>query len=440
MATTPSGVLLFGGAGTTILKDTWLFNTATNSWSQITDSSASSARYSHAMATTPSGVLLFGGYNGSTLFNDTWLFNIATNNWSQVSTSPTPPARLSHAMATTPSGVLLFGGLGSPYYLNDTWLFNAATIAVTSPNSGETWEVGTSHAITWTSTNLTGNLAITLSRNGGSTYTEAIAASVPVATGSYSWVVTGPASTACRVKITSLSDPAVFDASEGNFTLSDLSLTHTVTYVLQQKWNMITLPVTPTSTDPQVVFGGLPSFWYLLEWNPLAATYIGKELITLRLGVGYWLYVSTAAAYSVSGQPNGEAQSGIDLGLNWNLIGVPYEGVIPWGAVRVSRYSGALVTLDQAVSSNWILGMFLHWSGSTYEMLTTGGSFQSLFGYWVYAKVGDTGIHTPWNPGRFEDRFRDVVKLLTILACERDPGLPCRHGRRRWTRVNPRHP
>jgi hypothetical protein len=166
------------------------------------------------------------------------------------------------------------------------------------------------------------------------------------------------------------------------------SSAHTVTFSLQPNWNMVSLPVTPDSLDPQVVFGGLPSPWYLFEWNPLTVTYIGKELIVLRLGAGYWLYVPTAVAYPVSGLPNEEAQTGIDLGLNWNLIGVPYEGAIPWGAVRVSKDGGALVPLDQAITSDWIHGVFFHWSGSTYDVLTTGGNFQSPFGYWVYAKVG----------------------------------------------------
>jgi hypothetical protein len=163
-----------------------------------------------------------------------------------------------------------------------------------------------------------------------------------------------------------------------------------LTFSLQPNWNMISLPVVPASTDPQVVFGGLPSPWYLFEWDPLAGVYIGKELISLRLGAGYWLKVPTAVNYPVNGLPNGEAQAGINLGFGWNLIGVPYQGVIPWGAVRVSKDGGALVTLDQAVSSNWIQGMFFHWSGSTYEMLTTGGNFQSTFGYWVKTKV--TGV------------------------------------------------
>jgi len=133
MATTPSGVLLFGGTnGSFYLNDTWLFNDTTNSWSQVSTSLTPPARRGHAMAATPSGdVLLFGGLGNSlNLFNDTWLFDTTTNSWSQVSTSLTPPARAQHAMAAISSGVLLFGGFDefdSSNFLSDTWLFNTAT-------------------------------------------------------------------------------------------------------------------------------------------------------------------------------------------------------------------------------------------------------------------------------------------------------------------------
>ena len=82
MTKTPSGVLLFGGNGTSVLGDTWLFNTATGTWGLLTNTvTAPSARTYHAMAATPSGdVLLFGGSpdEGITCYNDTWLYRQAT--------------------------------------------------------------------------------------------------------------------------------------------------------------------------------------------------------------------------------------------------------------------------------------------------------------------------------------------------------------------------
>ncbi|MBE3087813.1 MAG: hypothetical protein IMZ71_01670, partial [Chloroflexi bacterium] len=134
MAATPSGVLLFGGYsknGTaTCFNDTWLFNTTSNTWGRLTfTASIPPARRAHAMAATPSGVLLFGGgASDSTNLNDTWFFDFSTSSWAQLLTSPTPPARRAHAMAATPSGVLLFGGIeGSSTDCADTWLFDNAT-------------------------------------------------------------------------------------------------------------------------------------------------------------------------------------------------------------------------------------------------------------------------------------------------------------------------
>jgi len=145
MASTPSGALLFGGiVGLNQCNDTWLFDTATNSWTNKTADSPDitntpSPRAFLAMATLPdNNVLLFGGMNGTAHTNDTWLFDTATNSWTQLSTSPTPSARSSHAMASTPSGVLLFGGIVTSSPTNDTWLFTYDIITKTG---------------TWTETN-----------------------------------------------------------------------------------------------------------------------------------------------------------------------------------------------------------------------------------------------------------------------------------------------
>ncbi|MEI6309206.1 MAG: hypothetical protein WCP58_06160 [bacterium] len=166
-----------------------------------------------------------------------------------------------------------------------------------------------------------------------------------------------------------------------------LNLSLSVTYSLQPNWNMISLPVTPTSTDPNVVFSGLPSGWLMYAWDATNGMYIGKDQIVLELTAGLWLKVSAAVEHTVIGQPNGAAQTGIDLPLGWNLIGVPYAGPIPWEAVRVSKDGGEPVTLDQAAASNWIQGTFYLWSGNAYQVLSVGGIFQPLSGYWVKAKT-----------------------------------------------------
>ncbi|MCX5973796.1 MAG: hypothetical protein NTU59_03810 [Coprothermobacterota bacterium] len=212
MATTASGVLLFGGyyyaSGDHYLNDTWLYNTATNSWSQVFTSSTPTARWGHVMAATPAGVLLFGGYyyaNGDHYLGETWLFNTSTNTWVQITGSPsTPTARRYHAMAATVSGVLLFGGYGSSGSLDDTWLFTPAlvpTITVSSPTAGATRVVGENTSITWTSTDLTNTLSIQLARNGVD-FTETITTGLTNTATHYPWTVTGTAGTICLIRVT----------------------------------------------------------------------------------------------------------------------------------------------------------------------------------------------------------------------------------------------
>jgi hypothetical protein len=91
------------------------------------------------------------------------------------------------------------------------------SITVTSPDGGESWRIGTSRRITWDSENVAGRVKLELSRNGGATWVT-IVASTPN-DGSYSWRVTGPATTRARIKVSSITTPAVFDISNADFTI-----------------------------------------------------------------------------------------------------------------------------------------------------------------------------------------------------------------------------
>ncbi len=90
------------------------------------------------------------------------------------------------------------------------------TIAVVSPNGGEFWQVGTSQTITWTSSGTSGNIKIELSRNGGSTWETLFPSTLD--DNSESWLVTGPASSNCKVKITDI-DGSPSDQSNAPFTI-----------------------------------------------------------------------------------------------------------------------------------------------------------------------------------------------------------------------------
>ena len=173
MATLPGiGVLLFGGEDAAKFNDTWLFTydniTKTGAWTETNTAkeptTTPTKRYYHAMAIILAGVLLFGGTtNGTTTCSDTWLFDSTASTWNLLTNfTSTPSARYGHAMVTTSSGALLFGGLDGGI-LNDTWLFVTPTISVTSPTPGATWAVNQPVSIVWTSIGVTGNCTVDLS-------------------------------------------------------------------------------------------------------------------------------------------------------------------------------------------------------------------------------------------------------------------------------------
>jgi hypothetical protein len=105
-------------------------------------------------------------------------------------------------------------------------LTTGPTITVSAPNGGETWGVGSSQTITWTSTNVLGNVNIDLSTNGGTTFPIAVATNT-VNDGSEVWTVTGPATTQARIRVTSVMDATIRDSSNANFTIIQPTVTVT---------------------------------------------------------------------------------------------------------------------------------------------------------------------------------------------------------------------
>jgi hypothetical protein len=98
------------------------------------------------------------------------------------------------------------------------------TVTVTVPNGGESWGIGTSQSIQWSSSNLTGNVTIELSRNGGTTFSDVLFANT-VNDGTESWTVTGPATTQARIRVSSVNDPTIADTSNANFVIIQPTVT-----------------------------------------------------------------------------------------------------------------------------------------------------------------------------------------------------------------------
>jgi len=132
-----------------------------------------------------------------------------------------------------------------------TWA-QAASITVTYPNGGENVFVASSQTVTWTSTGTIANVKIELSLNAGSSWAT-IVASTPN-TGSYHTYPGNSPSTQCLIRISDVSNPAVFDVSDAVFTISGDSAEPNGTFA-----TAATLPMGATDT---LLFSDGDSDWY----------------------------------------------------------------------------------------------------------------------------------------------------------------------------------
>ncbi len=90
-------------------------------------------------------------------------------------------------------------------------------LVIIAPKQGATWILGETNTITWETQDITGNVSIALSRDGGQTFSETLSSSEPN-NGSFQWMVTGLASYNCMLKITPLNAPGKA-TTQGLFTI-----------------------------------------------------------------------------------------------------------------------------------------------------------------------------------------------------------------------------
>ncbi|MCX5976741.1 MAG: hypothetical protein NTV33_07940 [Coprothermobacterota bacterium] len=139
------------------------------------------------------------------------------------------------------------------------------------------------------------------------------------------------------------------------------------------------MPLALANPSPEAVF---PAGWPLFLWDAVQGSYRSRAQITLALGDGYWLKAPSAQPLTISGQANGQANTEILLSPGWNLIGTPYHQPMHWASVSV-RKGAESKSLDEAMVNGWIKGPFYGWTGTSYQTVAVGGSFQPTSGYWI---------------------------------------------------------
>ncbi|MGD9974221.1 MAG: DUF1566 domain-containing protein [Desulfatirhabdiaceae bacterium] len=89
-----------------------------------------------------------------------------------------------------------------------------------TPSQGQRLETGTEYEIKWNSRNIGGNVAIHLSRDGGKNYEQIVASTVN--DGNHAWIVTGPSSYNCMLKIEpAIGEPSSRSTTQGLFRIME---------------------------------------------------------------------------------------------------------------------------------------------------------------------------------------------------------------------------
>jgi len=241
-----------------------------------------------------------GGLNWTTIFANT------PNDGTQAWTVTTPTTVLALIKVSSAINAAVFD------VSNANFTITGPSITLTSPTGGETWGTGQSRSITWSSSGVTGNVNIQLSRNGGSTYTTIVPNTLN--DGTQAWTVTAPVTATARIRVVSVSAPSVFDAS-ADFAIA-------------------TPPVAPTLLLPTSA-AVVPTLTPTLDWNDSAGA------------LSYGVQVAAASTFAtplVSASGLGASTHAVPgATLNWNTTyywranAANIAGNSTWSAMRTFK-------------------------------------------------------------------------------------------------------
>ncbi len=384
-----------GGVPGTFFNETWAYNPETNQWNSLNPSGSKPAgRFGGSMIFAPDidKAVLFGGLIPSYLspdLNDTWTYDHIANSWANLNPANPPPPRQASAMVYDEGGgrAVIFGGhsgLDPGTFRNDTWSLSlveppaigcsplsltfSAKLGGADPSSKtlSLWNAG-GKTLNWTVEGSAGWLTLSPSTGTNTGNVQVGAHIAGMVAGMYTATLTIQAPGAGN---SPQAVPVILNVRPEGFGLD---------YSLLSGWNMISVPLVLQDPRPEAVF---PPGWPLFSWDANQGRYLQRSEVTLAIGRGYWLKVPFTQPTTISGLPNEAALFSIQLSSGWNLIGAPYHQAVAWSAVNVSK-GGENKTLDAAFSAGWIKGPFYRWTGSAYELISSGGTFLPTSGYWL---------------------------------------------------------
>lgn len=166
------------------------------------------------------------------------------------------------------------------------------SLTILTPNGGETYAVDSMATVEWSATDVTGNVVLKYTVDGGTTWTEM--GTVPSQPGQYVWRVPNEVTSQALVRVESATDATVNDASDGVFSIVKRQLG----------------PIAVMSPNGGEVWKAMQD--RQIEWTaPAQVTRVNIEVSTD--GGGNWTMVTTDVA-------------SVGVGTNsylWSVLSVP---------------------------------------------------------------------------------------------------------------------
>jgi hypothetical protein len=167
--------------------------------------------------------------------------------------------------------------------------------------------------------------------------------------------------------------------------------------------NFLSLPFDYTGSSFDTVFGtlntaptGTPSNGtrsHAAVWDPTAGVYAldpTPPADSIRLGVGYWIYLKNGLILS---QPGATPTGSVSVALHpfWNQIGVPSTTGITVASLSFRTNGTTLSYANAALSGNHVVSPTLYrFDGSAYQPVASTDTLQPYTAYWIKVFVDTT--------------------------------------------------
>jgi len=284
-------------------------------------------------------------------------------------------------------------GSGTEDYSNNTFSITAPPqITVTSPNGGESWQIGTTHDITWTYSNVTGNVAIALKTG---TTTVAVITAGTACDGSYSWTIPTSVAAGTNYKIAIGDGSGTEDYSNNTFSITappqitvtspnggeswQIGTTHDITWTYSNVTGNVAIALKTGTTTVAVITAGTAcdgSYSWTIPTSVAAGT---NNKIAIGDGSGTEDYSNNTFSITAPPQitviyPNGGENliAGVPINITWTYSNVTGNVAI---ALKTGTTTVAIITAGTACdgSYSWTIPTSVA-AGTNYKIAIGDGS------------------------------------------------------------------